>query len=212
MSGGLDSRVSDDHEREAAVAQIASEALVERLIDWDVEVVFGLPGDGITAIMAGLRRHQDRLRFVRARHEEAAASMAVAHAKATGRLGVCLTAAGPGGIHLLNGLYDAKRGHVPVLAITGMPETAPPAPGGQPEAALDQLYADVAEYDTTTSSPVRVPAVVDRAIRTAYALRGVTHVTIPDDVQVADVSRGRQPHRAPLATMLLQDWTGQPGS
>src|ERR671932_1543940 len=103
--------------------QIASEVLVTRLAEWFVNTIFGLPGDGINGIMEGLRRHQDRLNFVLVHHEEAAAFMATAHAKATGRLGVCLATSGPGGLHLTNGLYDAKLDHTPVLAITGMQET-----------------------------------------------------------------------------------------
>jgi pyruvate dehydrogenase (quinone)/pyruvate oxidase len=102
------------------MAKIAAETLVERLIDWGVDTVYGLPGDGINGIMEALRRHQDRIRFFLVHHEEAAAFMACAHAKLTGRLGVCLATSGPGGIHLLNGLYDAKLDHMPVLAITGM--------------------------------------------------------------------------------------------
>jgi pyruvate dehydrogenase (quinone)/pyruvate oxidase len=130
-----------------AVGRIASEALIERLADWGVDTVFGLPGDGINGIMEGLRRHQDRVRFVLVHHEEAAAFMATAHAKATGRIGVCLATSGPGGIHLLNGLYDAKLDHMPVLAITGMQETSVLGTGYQQEVNLDKLYADVAEYD-----------------------------------------------------------------
>ena len=106
------------------MGRIAAEALVERLVDWGVDTVFGLPGDGINGIMEALRRHQDRLRFVLVHHEEAAAFMATGYGKATGKLGVCLATSGPGGIHLLNGLYDAKLDHVPVLAITGMQETS----------------------------------------------------------------------------------------
>ena len=117
------------------MGQIASEALIERLADWGVDTVFGLPGDGINGIMEGLRRNKDRVRFVLVHHEEAAAFMATAHAKATGKIGVCLATSGPGGIHLLNGLYDAKLDHVPVLAITGMQETSIQGPntreGGQ---------------------------------------------------------------------------------
>jgi len=94
------------------VGRIASEALIERLADWGVDTVFGLPGDGINGIMEGLRGHQDRVRFVLVHHEEAAAFMATTHAKATGRVGVCLATSGPGGIHLLNGLYDAKLDHM----------------------------------------------------------------------------------------------------
>mgnify|MGYP001191870869 CR=1 FL=1 len=181
------------------MAQIASEALVERLIDWGVDTVFGLPGDGINGIMEGLRRHQDKLRFVLVHHEEAAAFMATAHAKATGKIGVCLATSGPGGIHLLNGLYDAKLDHVPVLAITGMQETSLLGTGYQQEVALDKLYADVAEYDMMISNPVQIPAVTDLAVRTAYARRGVAHITIPNDIQVADAGADPWQHVAPAS-------------
>ncbi|MCA1843967.1 MAG: pyruvate oxidase, partial [Actinobacteria bacterium] len=105
------------------MSKIASELLIERLLDWGVDTIFGLPGDGINGIMEGIRRHQDRMRFVLVHHEEAAAFMATGYAKSTGRLGVCLATSGPGGVHLLNGLYDAKLDHMPVLAITGMQES-----------------------------------------------------------------------------------------
>jgi pyruvate dehydrogenase (quinone) len=119
------------------VKKIAAELLIERLAEWDVDTVFGLPGDGINGIMEGLRRHQDKVRFVLVHHDEAAAFMATGYAKSTGRLDVCLATSGPGGIHLLNGLYDAKLDHPPVLAITGMQETVQqppgaPQPGGPP--------------------------------------------------------------------------------
>ena len=181
------------------MAQIASEALAQRLIDWGVDTVFGLPGDGINGIMEALRRHQDKLKFVLVHHEEAAAFMATAHAKATGQIGVCLATSGPGGIHLLNGLYDAKLDHVPVLAITGMQETALLGTGYQQEVALDKLYADVAEYDMMISNPVQIPAVVDLAIRTAYARRGVAHITVPNDIQVADADADPWQHVAPAS-------------
>jgi len=181
------------------VAQIASEALVQRLVDWGVDTVFGLPGDGINGIMEGLRRHQDKLRFVLVHHEEAAAFMATAHAKATGTIGVCLATSGPGGIHLLNGLYDAKLDHMPVLAITGMQETSVLGTGYQQEVALDRLYADVAEYDQMIYNPQQLPAVVDIAIRTAYARRGVAHLTVPNDIQVADADADPFQHVAPAA-------------
>src|SRR5688500_452311 len=96
-----------------------SDVLVDRLLDWGVSVVFGLPGDGINGIMEALRERQDRIRYVQVRHEEAAAFMACGYAKFTGRLGVCLATSGPGAIHLLNGLYDAKLDGAPVLAING---------------------------------------------------------------------------------------------
>jgi pyruvate dehydrogenase (quinone) len=188
------------------VGQIASEALIERLADWGVDTVFGLPGDGINGLMEGLRRHQDRIRFVLVHHEEAAAFMATAHAKATGKIGVCIATSGPGGIHLLNGLYDAKLDHMPVLAITGMQETALLGTGYQQEVNLDKLYADVAEYDQMIYNPAQLPSVVDNAIRTAYARRGVAHITVPNDIQVADagadpwqhVAPARPPHTAPV--------------
>ncbi len=188
------------------MGQIASEALIERLADWGVDTVFGLPGDGINGLMEGLRRHQDRIRFVLVHHEEAAAFMATAHAKATGKIGVCIATSGPGGIHLLNGLYDAKLDHMPVLAITGMQETALLGTGYQQEVNLDKLYADVAEYDQMIYNPAQLPSVVDNAIRTAYARRGVAHITVPNDIQVADadadpwqhVAPARPPHTAPV--------------
>jgi pyruvate dehydrogenase (quinone) len=182
------------------VAQVASEALAERLIDWQVDTIFGLPGDGINGIMEGLRRHKDKLRFVLVHHEEAAAFMATAHAKATGKIGVCLATSGPGGIHLLNGLYDAKLDHAPVLAITGMQETSVLGTGYQQEVALDKLYADVADYNQVISNPVQIPAVVDLAIRTAYARRGVAHITVPNDIQVADAGADPWQHVAPART------------
>src|SRR5436190_9104426 len=102
------------------MAQTAGDILVQCLIDWDVEIIFGLPGDGINGIMEALRKQQEKIRFIQVRHEESAAFMACGYAKYTGKLGVCIATSGPGGIHLLNGLYDAKLDCVPVLAITGM--------------------------------------------------------------------------------------------
>ena len=182
------------------MGKIASELLWERLIDWGVDTVFGLPGDGINGLMEGLRRHQDRLRFVLVHHEEAAAFMAAGHAKMTGRLGVCLATSGPGGIHLLNGLYDAKLDHAPVLAITGMQETQLLGTGYQQEVHLEKLYADVAEYEAMVHVPVQIPALVDLAVRHALARRGVTHLTIPNDVQIADADANPWASVAPAST------------
>src|SRR5438874_4123747 len=140
---------------------IASELLVERLADWGVDTVFGIPGDGINGIMEGLRRHKDRVRFVLVQHEEAAAFMATGYAKATGRLGVCLATSGPGGIHLLNGLYDAKLDHAPVLAITGMQSTTVLGTEFQQEVHLERLYDDVAEYNEVIAVPRSIPSLVD---------------------------------------------------
>ena len=186
---------------------IASELLVERLADWGVDTVFGLPGDGINGIMEGLRRHQDRVRFVLVQHEEAAAFMATGYAKATGRLGVCLATSGPGGIHLLNGLYDARLDHVPVLAITGMQATSLLGTGFQQEVHLERLFEDVAEYNALVHVPVQIPALVDNAVRTALARRTVTHLTFPVDLQESDpeldpfeggLGTGRTPATAPV--------------
>src|SRR5213080_4873628 len=140
-------RVRATNRERCIVGKIASELLVERLIDWGVDTVFGLPGDGINGIMEGLRRHSDRVRFVLVHHEEAAAFMATGYAKSTGKIGVCLATSGPGAIHLLNGLYDAKLDHVPVLAITGMQETQMLGTGYQQEVHLEKLFMDVAEYN-----------------------------------------------------------------
>jgi pyruvate dehydrogenase (quinone)/pyruvate oxidase len=187
--------------------KIASELLVERLADWGVDTVFGLPGDGINGIMEGLRRHRDRVRFVLVQHEEAAAFMATGYAKSTGRLGVCLATSGPGGLHLLNGLYDAKLDHVPVLAITGMQSTTLLGTHFQQEVHLDRVFADVAAYNAVVHVPVSIPALVDNAVRTAVSRRTVAHLTIPVDVQEADpelnpfeggLGTGRTPQTQPV--------------
>jgi pyruvate dehydrogenase (quinone)/pyruvate oxidase len=189
------------------VKKLASELLVERLIDWGVDTVFGLPGDGINGIMEGLRRHEDRIRFVLVQHEEAAAFMACGYAKSTGLLGVCLATSGPGGLHLLNGLYDAKLDHVPVLAITGMQGTSLLGTGFQQEVHLDRVFADVAAYNAVVYVPVSIPTLVDNAVRTALTGRTVTHLTLPVDLQEADadlkpyeggLGTGRTPDTAPV--------------
>src|SRR4051794_2191634 len=174
------------------VAEITSEVLVKRLAEWGVDTVFGLPGDGINGIMEGLRRHTDKVTFVLVHHEEAAAFMATAYAKATGKIGVCLATSGPGGIHLANGLYDAKLDHVPVLAITGMQESSVLGTGYQQEVALDRLFEDVTEYNQVIMNPAQLPTLVDVAIRTAYARRGVAHLTFPNDIQIAPA--GKDPY------------------
>jgi pyruvate dehydrogenase (quinone)/pyruvate oxidase len=179
------------------VTTIASESLIERLSEWGVDTVFGLPGDGINGIMEGLRRHADKVKFVLVHHEEAAAFMACAYAKATGKIGVCLATSGPGAIHLLNGLYDAKLDHMPVLAITGMQETSVLGTGYQQEVHVDRLYADLADYNLVVENPAQLPGVVDIAIRTAYARRGVAHLTIPNDIQVAPADLDPYQHVAP---------------
>lgn len=161
----------------------ASDLLVEALIAWDIEVVFGLPGDGINGIMEALRQRQDRIRFIQVRHEESAAFMATGYAKWTGRLGCCLATSGPGGIHLLNGLYDAKADGVPVLALTGLPYHDLIGTHTQQDVDLDRLFADVALYSGRVMSAAHVENTVALACRTALAGRGVAHLTLPVDVQ-----------------------------
>ena len=180
------------------MAEIASEVLVDRLAAWGVDTVFGLPGDGINGIMEGLRRNADRVRFVLVHHEEAAALMATGYAKATGKIGVCLATSGPGGIHLANGLYDAKLDHAPVLAITGMQETSVLGTDYQQEVHLDRLFADVAVYNQMVVNPAQLPALVDIAVRSAYARRGVAHLIVPNDIQVADADTDPYQHVAPV--------------
>jgi pyruvate dehydrogenase (quinone)/pyruvate oxidase len=177
------------------MADTAADILIETLHDWGVEVVFGLPGDGINAIMEALRRRQDRVRFVQVRHEESAAFMACAYAKFTGRLGVCLATSGPGGIHLLNGLYDAKLDGQPVLAITGMAYHDLVGTYTQQDVELDRLFVDVAKYNARVMGPTHVENVVDLACRTALAYRGVAHVTIPVDVQEMPATKKQRSKR-----------------
>jgi pyruvate dehydrogenase (quinone) len=172
-----------------------AEVLVERLIDWGVEVVFGLPGDGINGIMEALRKRQKEIRFVQVRHEESAAFMACGYAKYTGRLGVCLATSGPGGIHLLNGLYDAKLDKQPVLAITGLQFHDLIGTHTQQDVALDKLFMDVCVYDERIMGPNHVENVTDLACRTALAYKGVSHITIPVDFQEQEVKSLRRSKR-----------------
>src|ERR1700740_1581507 len=159
------------------MATTAADVLIDTIHDWGVDVVFGLPGDGINGIMEALRKRQDEIKFVHVRHEEAAAFMACAYAKFTGRLGVCLATSGPGGIHLLNGLYDAKLDGQPVLAITGLAFHDLIDTHTQQDVDLDRLFMEVAKYNNRIMGPAHVENVVELACRTALAYRGVAHVT-----------------------------------
>ena len=165
------------------MAKTASDVMIECLMDWGVDTVFGLPGDGINGIMEALRTHQDKIRFIQVRHEEAAAFMACGYAKYTGQLGVCLATSGPGGIHLLNGLYDAKLDGQPVLAITGLPYHDLNDTQTQQDVALDRLFMDVAAYTTRVMGPAHVENVVNLACRTALSYKKVAHITFPVDFQ-----------------------------
>jgi pyruvate dehydrogenase (quinone) len=165
-----------------------ADILAEALFDWKVEVIFGLPGDGINGFIEALRRRQDRIKFVLVRHEESAAFMACAYAKYTGKLGACVATSGPGAIHLLNGLYDAKADNTPVIAITGTTYSDLMNSSYQQDVNLLQLYSDVAVYNGMISVPEQAEMAVDIACRTALAQRGVSHLTIPIDVQEKKLS------------------------
>jgi len=165
----------------------ASDVLVECLLDWGVEMVFGLPGDGINGIMEALRTHQDKIRFIHVRHEEAAAFMACGYAKYTGKLGVCLATSGPGGIHLLNGLYDAKLDGAPVLAITGLQFHDLIGTHTQQDVALDKLFMDVCVFNERVMGATHMENMVDLACRTALSYSGVSHITVPVDFQEQEV-------------------------
>ena len=165
------------------MAKTVADMLVERLIDWGVDTIFGFPGDGINGIFEALRTNQEKIKFIQVRHEEAAAFAAVGYAKYTGRLGVCLATSGPGGIHLLNGLYDAKCDGQPVLAITGHTFHDLIGTHYQQDVDLDKLFMDVAAYNQRIMGPAHVYNVLDEAIKTALARRSVAHITIPKDIQ-----------------------------
>ncbi|MEZ4616062.1 MAG: thiamine pyrophosphate-binding protein [Caldilineaceae bacterium] len=176
------------------MANTAADVLVETLLDWGVEVIFGLPGDGINGIMEALRTHQERIRFIHVRHEDRR-FMACAYAKYTGRLGVCLATSGPGGIHLLNGLYDAKLDSQPVLAITGMAFHDLIHTHTQQDVELDKLFENVAVYNNRIMGPAHVENVTALACRTALMYRGVAHITFPTDMQDMEMSKGERTKR-----------------
>ena len=170
--------------------------LLRRLREWGVDKVFGFPGDGINGILAAWGRAENNPKFIQARHEEMSAFEAVGYAKFTGRFGVCIATSGPGAVHLLNGLYDAKLDHVPVIAIAG--QTSRSAMGGsyQQEVDLLSLFKDVAsEYVQMVTVPEQLPGVLDRAIRVALTERAPTAIIIPSDVQELEYRRRRMRSR-----------------
>jgi pyruvate dehydrogenase (quinone)/pyruvate oxidase len=177
------------------MANTGGDVLIETLIDWGVEVIFGLPGDGINGIMEALRTRQDRIRFVQVRHEESAALMACGYAKYTSKLGCCLATSGPGGIHLLNGLYDAKLDSQPVLAITGMHYHDLIGTLAQQDVELDKVFQDVAVFNQRVMSPDHVENLVDLACRTALSYRQVAHITFPVDLQEKEVTKRQRSKR-----------------
>src|ERR1041384_1833801 len=182
------------------MAQTAADVLIEGIIDWGVDTVFGLPGDGINGIMEALRTRQDRVRFIQVRHEEAAAFMACAYAKYTGRLGCCLATSGPGGIHLLNGLYDAKLDQSPVLAITGQTYSDLKGSNFQQEVNMAALFEDVSVYNQEVINPNQIEMLANEACRHALNNRGVAHITCPVDYQEKKVSSKGSMHRVEGST------------
>jgi pyruvate dehydrogenase (quinone) len=174
-----------------------ADIVAEALIDWNVDTIFGLPGDGINGFIEALRTRQDKLKFVLVRHEESAAFMACAYAKYTGKLGVCVATSGPGAIHLLNGLYDAKLDGAPVVAITGRTYSDLMGSGYQQDVDQLQLFSDVTVYNNMINEPEQAEMVVDIACRTALSQRGVSHFTIPIDVQEKILKGKYSKHKVP---------------
>src|SRR6476646_2268173 len=165
------------------MAQTTGDIIVQTLMNWGVDTLLRIPGTGINGVIEALRKNQDKIKFIQTRHEEAAALAACGYAKVTGRLGVCLATSGPGGIHLLNGLYDAKLDGQPVLAITGLQFHDLIGTQTQQDVALDRLFLDVALYSERIMGAAHAENVTELACRIALARRGVSHITIPIDIQ-----------------------------
>jgi pyruvate dehydrogenase (quinone) len=177
--------------------ETVSDFLVRRLYDWGVRRIYGYPGDGINGVMGALDRARERITLVQVRHEEMAAFMACAHAKFTGEVGVCMATSGPGAIHLLNGLYDARMDHQPVVAIVGQQATIGLGASFQQEVDLTALYKDVAcAFVQQASTPAQIRHLVDRALRIAIAERTVTAIILPNDVQEMDAAEPPRVHGA----------------
>ena len=164
------------------MAQLVADYVLKRLTEWGVKRIYGYPGDGINAFLGALNRADGDPEFIQARHEEMAAFMACGHAKFSGEVGVCMATSGPGAIHLLNGLYDAKLDHVPVLAIVGQQKRTSLGAHYQQEIDLQSLYKDVAEYVETCMVPAQARHLIDRAIRISLDRRCVSAIIVPNDV------------------------------
>ncbi|MFF9197725.1 thiamine pyrophosphate-requiring protein [Streptomyces sp. NPDC014779] len=185
--------------------------LLDRLRAWGVSHVFGYPGDGISGLLAAWSRADDDPRFIQARHEEMAAFEAVGHAKFSGHVGVCVATSGPGAIHLLNGLYDAKLDHVPVVALVGQTDRSAMGGSYQQEVDLHSLFKDAAaSYLETVNVPEQLPNVLDRAVRTAYARRAPTAVIIPADVQDLPYSAPEHAHKMVPSSLDVSGWAPVP--
>jgi pyruvate dehydrogenase (quinone)/pyruvate oxidase len=177
------------------MAKTAGDILVQTLLDWGVDTIFGIPGDGINGVFEALRKRQDDIKFVQVRHEEAGAFAACAYAKFTGKLGVCLATSGPGGVHLLNGIYDAKLDGQPVLAITGAQHHDLLTTLTQQDIELDKLFMDATVYSSRIMGPAHTEEVVEMACRSALAYRQPTHVMIPVDIQSMPVDKAHRSER-----------------
>jgi pyruvate dehydrogenase (quinone) len=160
-----------------------SEFVWRRLSEWGLRRVYGYPGDGVGGLDVALEKARDTMEYVQVRHEEMAAFMASAHAKFTGQVGLCYATSGPGAIHLLNGLYDARMDHVPVVALVGQQARSGLGASYQQEVDLQNLFQDVTEYVGQASVPEQVRHLIDRAVRIAHNRRGVTCVILPNDLQ-----------------------------
>jgi len=165
------------------MAKTTGDVIVEKLLEWGVDTAFGLPGDGINGIFESLRKNREKIRFIQVRHEEAAAFAACGYAKFTGRLGVCFATSGPGAVHLLNGLYDAKLDGASVLAITGHTYHDMLGTHFQQEIDIPTLFNDVSCYNQMILGAKHASIVVDIACRSALVRRGVAHLTCPADIQ-----------------------------
>jgi pyruvate dehydrogenase (quinone) len=176
--------------------------ILNRLTEWGIKRVYGYPGDGINGLLGAFHQVGDKLEFIQTRHEEIASFAATAHAKFTDEVGVCMATSGPGAIHLLNGLYDAKLDHQPVVAIIGQQKRMSLGANYQQEVDLNTLYKDVAsEYLMTIMDPTQARHVIDRAVRIAQASRSVTAVIVPEDVQEADYSEPPRMHGAVYSSL-----------
>ncbi len=176
------------------MAKSVAEFTIERLHQWGVKRIFGYPGDGINGLMGALRQNQDKVEFIQSRHEEMAAFMACGHAKFTGEAGVCMATSGPGAIHLLNGLYDAKMDHQPVVAIIGQQARAAIGGSYQQEVDLLNLFKDVSCYVHMASEPSQTRHLIDRAFRSALANRSVSCIIFPNDLQEMDYKEPARHH------------------
>jgi pyruvate dehydrogenase (quinone) len=176
--------------------------ILERLHEWGVKRIYGYPGDGINGLLGAFHEAGEKIEFIQTRHEEIASFAATAHAKFTGEVGVCMATSGPGAIHLLNGLYDAKLDHQPVVAIVGQQKRMSLGANYQQEVDLNTLYKDVAsEYLMTIMDPTQARHVIDRAMRIAQASRSVTAVIVPEDVQEADYRKAPRMHGAVYSSL-----------